>query len=106
MFRNRNHVFSQEKAAEANLQLTFFDDLDEADRGQAEEKFWLMVLRAGGMDPAAAFKVLKNYLSLRNAYPQYFAASAPPRKLKPVYEEQVESIRLILASGVLTFVYF
>lgn len=77
---------------DANLQLPFSAD---EKGGDLEHKFWLMVLRAGGMDPAQAFKVLQNYLNILLNHPQYFASSKPPTKMDFIFQQQVnfKSIR-------------
>ena len=54
-----------------------------------EDRFWLMVLRAGSMDPEQAFQVLINYLTIMNTYPHYFASSRPPTKVDLTFQQKV-----------------
>ena len=42
---------------------------------ELEDRFWLMIIRAGSMDSEQAFQVLINYWTIMNTYPQYFAFS-------------------------------
>lgn len=56
------------------------------------DNFWLLVLRAGGMDPDQACKVFKEYILIMKNYPQYFAASKPPTKMDFIFQQQVIQI--------------
>ena len=81
----------QEKASNVGLKLPFLNDekLSDKEKSDLESKFWLMVLRAGGMDPQRAYQVLMNYIGIINNHPEYFAASKPPTKLDPVFQQKV-----------------
>ena len=81
----------QEKGNTINLKLPFLKDekLSEEEKNDLESKFWLMVLRAGGMDPEKGFEVLMNFIRITNNYPDYFAASKPPTKLDCVFQQKV-----------------
>ena len=74
-----------------DLKLPFLNDekLSDEEKSTLESKFWLMVLRAGGMDPERAHQVLMNYIGIINQHPEYFAASKPPTKLDPVFQQKV-----------------
>ena len=63
--------------------------MSEEEKNELESKFWLMVLRAGGMDPEKGFEVLMNFIRITNNYPDYFAASKPPTKLDCVFQQKV-----------------
>ena len=63
--------------------------MSDEEKNDFESKFWLMVLRAGGMDPQRAFEVLMNFIRIMNQYPEYFAASKPPTKLDCVFQQKV-----------------
>ena len=65
------------------------EKLSDEEKNKLESKFWLMVLRAGGMDPEKAFEVLMNFIRIMNQYPDYFAASKPPTKLDRVFQQKV-----------------
>lgn len=86
------------KAQEQKIELPFLADNPETAQ-ELEDKFWLMVLRSGGMNVEAAFKVLTNFLTMLRTYPQYFASSNPPHKLDFVYQEQVSTIYSAVASS-------
>ena len=74
-----------------DLKLPFLNDekLSDEEKSTLESKFWLMVLRAGGMDPEKAHQVLMNYIGIINQHPEYFAASKPPTKLDPFFQQKV-----------------
>ena len=55
-------------------------------------RFWLMVLRSGGMDPYEAYKVLKNYLRMIKEDSQYFNASYSTSKLEFVFGQQIQKM--------------
>ena len=73
------------------LTLPFLKDnkLSDEEKTDLENKFWLMVLRAGAMDSENAFQVLINYIGIINNHPEYFAASKPPTKLDSVFQQKV-----------------
>ena len=60
-------------AVTEDLMLPFLQDekISFKDKVILEHRFWMMVLRSGGMNPEDGLKVLKNCLSMMKDYPQY-----------------------------------
>ena len=81
-------------AENEDLVLPFLQDekISFKDKVILEHRFWMMVLRSGGMNPEDGLKVLKNCLSMMKDYPQYFASSNPPTKLDYVFQQKVRFI--------------
>jgi hypothetical protein len=65
------------------------EEISDNEKNYIEEKFWLQVLRAGGMEVEAAFKVLTNYLNIMRNHPEYFVLANPPVKMDKVFQRQV-----------------
>ena len=81
-------------AVSEDLVLPFLQDekISLKDKVILEHRFWMMVLRSGGMNPEEGLKVLKNCFSMMKDYPQYFASSNPPTKLDYVFQQKVSFI--------------
>jgi len=81
-------------AMDEKLELPFLQDekISFKDKVILEHRFWMMVLRSGGMNPEDGLKVLKNCLSMMKDYPQYFASSNPPTKLDYVFQQKIHTM--------------
>ena len=81
-------------AKDENLVLPFLQDekISWKEKVILEHRFWMMVLRSGGMNPEDGLKVLKNCLSMMTDNPQYFAASNPPVRLDYVFQQQIHNM--------------
>ena len=81
-------------AVSEDLVLPFLQDekISLKDKVILEHRFWMMVLRSGGMNPEEGLKVLKNCFSMMKDYPQYFASANPPTKLDYVFQQKVSFI--------------
>ena len=89
--RDENLQILKAKAEKIGLVLPFLaeEGLTEEQKLYLEQRFWIMVLRAGAMDAEKAFEVLMKYLKIMHTFPQYFASSKPPTKMDYIYQQQV-----------------
>lgn len=74
------------------LQLTDHENVSDEEKEHETYKFWLKVLRSGGMDVDIAFTVLNNYVSMMESHRQYFDKSCPPKRIDPVYKFQIHTM--------------